>query len=422
MFRKLFVSVVVTVAALLAAEVALRCCGFKPGKYIYSPWIKEINPDTLRALHGFAADSEGVFKIHPAARLWIDSVIGAECDNRHYTTDRSTLPWQVHEVYSLHYEMLLVIHGLVKNELSTRYHTLKSKVNMSELEKALIAYVQHPVNEDGFRSIAFKPYPGAKKILLLGDSFTWGHSAHNITGSFADCLLARGYAVYNTGISGADPAQYLMIAKRYIPVLKPDVVIVNFYSGNDVIYFDRTPEPYQPLFYATNAGNIISHPQHCYLRSADSAYRFAMACSYIPLRTLFNKLSATTALSTLLWKVLAKSDLLHTNPIGFDEYFERSIALKRKTPTANDVLPQIATLAQSHGARCEFVFIPELLPLRRLSNPAHYRGLSRQIPFLVPQEITPAHYKTEDGHFNEAGHRAYADFLEKIIRGEWKKN
>lgn len=406
----------VCAATLLAAEIVLRFAGYKPGKVICSPWVKEVSQVEWRILHGFAADSNGIFKVDARAKKWMDSAIVSQVTNKNFFTDRSTQPMQVHEVYSLYYEALNVIHGKIKNPLQESYLQIIKKENRSDIEQALIDYVHHPVNDEGFRSIEFKNHTSAKKkVLLLGDSFTWGHSAYDITNSFADILLSRGYAVYNTGISGADPAQYLAIAQKYIPLLRPDMVIVNFYSGNDVIYFDRKPEPYQPLFYTTNAGNIIAQPQHCYFSSADSAYQFAMACSYIPQRTPFNKLCSHTVISTFAWKVVSMTGYLNTIPIGYEEYFADSRTAERKTPSANKQIAEIQQTAKNNNAQCEIVFIPELKRFGKLSKPGDYVGLSESIPFKVPQQITLAHYKKEDGHFNNEGHRVYADFLEQLI-------
>lgn len=416
MYRKLIKLLVVCIATLIVAEIALRLAGYKPGKVLYSPWIKEIPTNELYALRGFVADSNGIFNVDARAKKWIDSVIEAEANNKAYFTDRSTQPGQVHEVYSLYYEALNVIHGKIQNSLQRAYSKIRKNETRSDIEQELIDYVHHPVNEYGFKSIAFKNYSSAKKkVLLLGDSFTWGHSAYDITNSFADILLSKGYAVYNTGISGADPAQYLAIAQKYLPLLQPDVVIVNFYSGNDVVYFDRKPEPLQPMFYTTNAGNIIAQPQHRYFTNADRAYRFAMASSYIPLRTPFNKLCSHTVVSTFIWKLVSMTGYLNTIPIGYDEYFEQAKKEERKTPTANEQLAAIEQLAKNNNARCEIVFIPELKRFGKLSTPKDYAGMSDNIPFRIPQQITLAHYKKEDGHFNDEGHSAYADFLEELI-------
>lgn len=403
------------VATLLITEVALRLLGYVPGKYVYSPWIKEV--DSLQMYEGFYADSNGIFKVSPKARRWIDSAIAADDNNAAYKTDRNVPTGTVYEVYSLHYEYLNLLHGNLKNDLQQCYNQIKKKKQKDWFDSLVAEYVHHPVNEDGFRSVPFKNYARNKiKVLLIGDSFTWGHSAYDITNSFADILLSRGYVVYNTGVSGADPAQYLSIAQQYIPLLKPDLVIINFYSGNDVIYYNRQLMPAQPLFYTTNAGNIISHPQHVYFQTPSQAYQFAMLSCYIPLRTPFNRFCAKTVVGTLVWKAVSYTGYLNTIPVGYDAYYEAAKQHQLSQPAANREISEIKKIAEKNNAKCAIVFIPELKRFKKLSTPNDYTGLTLGTNLLYPDALTFTHYKNEDGHFNDDGHKAYADFLEQVIK------
>ncbi|MCI0470059.1 MAG: hypothetical protein L0Y73_00200, partial [Candidatus Aminicenantes bacterium] len=56
------------------------------------------------------------------------------------------------------------------------------------------------INSHGFRGNEFAPVDTPQtKILLVGDSFTWGTAAVPLTQSFADLVQASGYHVYNAG-------------------------------------------------------------------------------------------------------------------------------------------------------------------------------------------------------------------------------
>jgi len=74
------------------------------------------------------------------------------------------------------------------------------------------------------------------RILLLGDSFTWGLSA-DVGQGWAERLKAHlepdGFVVWNTGITASGTNQALGIAERYLSILKPSVVVLGFYMGND---------------------------------------------------------------------------------------------------------------------------------------------------------------------------------------------
>jgi lysophospholipase L1-like esterase len=402
--------------ALGIAEVALRCVGIQPGKLYTSRWFHEV--DTIKAVKGFTADSNGIFRVSEEARVWIDSVIKAEKNNAQYITNRQVEADLAHEVYSLNFEYLQLIHGQISNPLAKYVAQIKKKNGISESDSVILNYIHHPVNEDGFRSIAFLPHHDEKKkILLIGDSFTWGHSALDITNSFADHLLARGYMVYNAGISGADAAQYLALAEKLIPQLKPDYVVVNFYLGNDVIYFDRKPEPFIPIFYSTNAGNLISSPQHRYFYTANEAYRFAIASTYVPKSTFLGRLSYYSALVTLPYSVATKFGFSFTFPVGYEDYYNEVIKEKRDTPAANEQIAAIGEIAKSNGAKFAVTIIPSINRFGRFTHPDDFSGLFIQQLYFYPTSLTFDHYNPEDGHFNDLAQPVYADFIEEVIKG-----
>jgi hypothetical protein len=404
------------VFAFIVAEVGLRFVGVQPGKLQSSRWFHEV--DSLKEVKGFCADSSGIFKVSEEARLWIDSAIEAERNNKAYTSNREIDSMLAYEVYSLSFEYLQLIHGQVNNPLSTYFDKIRSKQKYTADDSLILAYIYHPINEQGFRSVAFQPYNGPKKkILLIGDSFTWGHSALYITNSFADHLLAKDYIVYNAGISGADPAQYLALAQKLIPELKPDYVVVNFYLGNDVIYFDRKPAPNVPIFYATNAGNLISMPQYSYLYTASEAYKFAMASTYVPKSTWLGRLSYYSAFVTLPYSVASKLGFPLTFPVGYENYYKQVEEAKLDNPAANYQIATIEKIAKQYHSKFAVTIIPSLNRFGKLTHPKDFKGLFTDQLFFYPTSLTFDHYNSEDGHFNDLAQPVYADFIENVISG-----
>ena len=83
--------------------------------------------------------------------------------------------------------------------------------------------------------------PGEYRILLLGDSFTWGHGLadNQIVSLRMERLLARGghsprVTVVNCGVCGYAPWQERhFLRKRGFP-LEPDLVVLQLYPPNDV--------------------------------------------------------------------------------------------------------------------------------------------------------------------------------------------
>ncbi len=394
---------VVLILSFIGAEFILRKLKFKPGTHTY---IRYFNPvDSLYPLEGFAADSLGIFKIDLQSRQKICENIRAK--NPAYSET------QVHEVFSLALESIELMEGKIDNNFSKVYKQLAAKDTsaLSELEKVIIDYVHCPVNEDGFRSIAFRQYPTAKKkVLLIGDSFTWGHSTSKKSYSFADELLAKDYVVYNAGMTATDVAQYLAVAKQYIPVLKPDVVIVNFYLGNDVTFYKREVKPFTPIFYPTNAGILMACPQGKYFENAQEAYTLNLHQWQIPKDdNIINCIMAQTVITTLAWRALVKLELANYGSSDVGKYYMESKKRKYTKPYCNIELKELKEFAKNNGAEFILSSIPEVYNYTchtKKDFPDLFEGLD-----YVEMQISKSDYKLDDGHFNDQGHKRYANFL-----------
>lgn len=78
-----------------------------------------------------------------------------------------------------------------------------------------------------------KELNGDRKALILGDSFSL-----NSKGSFArlieEQLAAEGFATLNLAGPGYGPHDYLLMLKLYGGKFQPDLVILNYFVGNDL--------------------------------------------------------------------------------------------------------------------------------------------------------------------------------------------
>ena len=300
------------------------------------------------------------------------------------------------------------------------YSFLKTKSILSNIEEACLDFINCPINKDGFRSIEFEKFNNDKpSIMLLGDSFTWGHSTRNKTSSFSDILLARGYTVYNMGITATDVAQYLAIAKKYIPRLQPDYVVVNFYLGNDISYYKRPIVPYRKLFYVTNAGFLLAFYDGYYFESLKDTYSNAFDNYIIQNDSdAFNFLCSKLVLTTFIWRFYEKiSTKYHISPyLTFAVKSEsENIQKLRKyeVPYSNLELAEIKNIADNYGAQFVLSSIPILFEYNRKTKvdfPDIFGGLD-----YVELDVKKEWYNLKDGHFNDLGHKIYADFLEENI-------
>ncbi len=83
----------------------------------------------------------------------------------------------------------------------------------------------------GFRNAAVAP----TDIVAVGDSFTYGYNASR-GGSWPGQLeTLLGKPVYNAGLGGFGPLQYLHVTENVLPALKPKLEVVALYTGNDIM-------------------------------------------------------------------------------------------------------------------------------------------------------------------------------------------
>ena len=93
----------------------------------------------------------------------------------------------------------------------------------------------------GYRNIQV---PSRAHVLAIGDSLTYGHGAVASETWPRQLEQLSGKTVYNAGVGGYGPCEYESILNDLL-VLKPSIVILGLYMGNDVsdvyrsVYIDR---------------------------------------------------------------------------------------------------------------------------------------------------------------------------------------
>lgn len=108
-------------------------------------------------------------------------------------------------------------------------------------------YTAH-INSLGLRDRELPAHPGAYRIAVIGDSYTYGwgvESEQTWVRLVEDKLRAEGYDVelINLGKPGSGPPFYAELAEKAIPVLHPDLVIVAMLQGNDLGAAGPEPPP-----------------------------------------------------------------------------------------------------------------------------------------------------------------------------------
>lgn len=390
-------------------ESGLRVFGFKPGERISTYWFKEV--DTLINLTGFYADSLGINKVDSISSRHISNSIA----NRLIQTyDSANLNGALPEVYCLGNDYI----NLPDNSFRYLLDSINTKSSLADLDSSILNYSKKPINTHGFRSIEFRNYKSSRqKVLLIGDSFTWGNSALYKTNSFADELLALGYIVYNTGITATDPAQYKTVAKHYIPLLKPDVVIVNFFMGNDVVWYKRDVRPFQKALYPTNAGILMACPEGVCFHSSEEAYDYILLSRKIPKHNNgFNYLCSLTAFGSLFWQLLDKWDCVNDLLYDYPEYsnlVEKSIF---PYPYCNTEIQEIKKYCEENNAEFILSVFPDIDIYGNWVEPKDIPGLFEGLDYHY-RGFQKIEYDLSTNHLNDLGNYNYSRYLDSLLRG-----
>jgi lysophospholipase L1-like esterase len=106
---------------------------------------------------------------------------------------------------------------------------------------------QARINNLGFRDrdLAVRR-TGAKRVLAIGDSFTygWGVDAEDSWPKAMERELRQGglnVEVANLGAPGAGPREYAALAERAIPLLRPDLIVVAVLQADDLFQAAESP-------------------------------------------------------------------------------------------------------------------------------------------------------------------------------------
>ncbi|MCB9234387.1 MAG: SGNH/GDSL hydrolase family protein [Bacteroidia bacterium] len=393
-------------------EIALRLAGNKPGFRSIPTNMQLV--EELEFKFDYQNDSLGIFHISPEARdkicyfLHNDSLEPMRLEDLQldYSLDKAAAEFD-----------RLGTNELEDEEFVAFYQSFLSKSpdSLTQTDSAYLQYFACPINADGFRSIPFARHQTSKKrILLLGDSFTWGIAGDPITNSFADRLSARGYMIYNTGIVGADPAQYLAIMQKYLPRIQPDLVIINFFMGNDQMDWIRIPSPEHPMNYISNAGWLGGYIEGCYV-TAQESYDVNLQGFCIPASgpDLWGRFCRNTVLGTRIWFATTPNySTTISHPSRCDPKYD--------PPISEYYILEMQKIGQQNG-------IPVLLSLipyhRQLPGyPGEIENFEESAPknfphvtYHVPPNLTPEDYRPDDDHFNNSGMKKYADHLQQLI-------
>lgn len=83
----------------------------------------------------------------------------------------------------------------------------------------------------GFRN---REIPDRADVVTIGDSQTYGTGVPRLSSWPVQLSELTGRQVYNVALGGYSPIEYHQLLRRYALSLKPSVIVVGFYFGNDL--------------------------------------------------------------------------------------------------------------------------------------------------------------------------------------------
>jgi hypothetical protein len=278
------------------------------------------------------------------------------------------------------------------------------------------------INSDGFKTHEFSEIRSShkKKVMLIGDSYVFGISIdRRIKTTFPEWMekIDTNLITINLGLPGTDVATYRKVALTYIPLLKPDYVIVNLYL-NDFILYKKEIIPYQfndlfitnsAPFLKTNADNPDTSKIWQFNTMFD-AYNFV-----IRKFTLFDNnslpalVSKHSALLSGLYRIIRGFGNPKVNQTGY-----------AKVDYTIKYLRDIKRMADSCNARFILTCIPKFdstAAIPDIGNISVNQYFPADLDFQYQAQFPESDFMpSPDGHFNEEGNLKYANNLLNIIK------
>jgi hypothetical protein len=308
------------------------------------------------------------------------------------------------------------------------------------------------------------PTEGTKRIIVLGDSFTFGENV-NDKALFSTQLENRlnsnsgagtKYEVVNTGVPGYGNAQELLLLRRLTGKgVVGQVYILNLFT-NDILddlclnYSDRSRNLVQPGFVLDAGGHLVFQykPQNT-ARGGDNL----TAVRRGPSSKLFSVIKANLQSAAQTKPGLTK----FASMIGYKINVQRmpgiinawydDEVLHQGVPLMKALIGEIDANVKSVNGKLVVCLIPSPMLVYKetynqiirtsfpddpqakqfLADPTRAQRIVRQLcaelnlPYLDMLDVLApkkdqAFYLPTDGHFNEAGHAIFAASLETLVR------
>lgn len=279
-----------------------------------------------------------------------------------------------------------------------------------------VAGARVTINARGYRGRLHAPWPapGCRRLLLLGDSITFGYQVHDEE-TFAHLLESGGGAeAVNLAVEGWGTGQQLLRLEHELARQRPAVVVLNVCLENDVVdnwlgahlYDGRSPQPYFRLA----QGRLVLHDAHLRLPAWRRLVLLLERESLLFARLTRRPPGPPLPGAGARWRLAKEQVLRDPRPA-----LELSFALLRRadqlcraagTRLLVALHPNKRALQGRASLRAAFLAAAELEGVERLDLAAAYleRG-------LTPAEL----FLDGSGHLTPRGHALVAELLRERL-------
>ncbi len=334
--------------------------------------------------------------------------------------------------------------GLLKNEIHPVDKLIYTPLFRAD-ENGLVTYVaessmlpdDYKINKQGFRSDfdfdiesldSLKAVRTGKVVFLIGDSYTEGCCASTPANSFADILAQdSSLIVLNFGVGTTGLANYELILKKYAVQLQPDLVVINFYCGNDIQKVEEPVKPGIPLFYTVEGlpwlrtvgpPHFMDDETDEVLSSPEKTYQF-----YMKNYTLWSeeanwveKLIRNSVLASKMY--LGVREKLHMASWAIKHY-----SFGQEMEITNAFMTRISDFSQVNQVPILISCIPAPKDVKRKVDmeekyAEYFNGVDHVCAPTSLFSVEDFDGMSSSNHFNDSGHFKYANFLDSLIRKE----
>lgn len=264
----------------------------------------------------------------------------------------------------------------------------------------LSRYVRHNALGYRDRDVALRPDPAEYRILLLGDSITFGWGIRDPRDRFGERLetaldgaaARRRVRVINAAIGGYDSEDELKVARDLVPRLRPDLVLL-IYVFNEIQHLAQAPV--HPAFRPSS------------LAARFSPHRVLMLNSHF-----FDQ-------ALLLWRAWTWTGS------QYDDFFLDAYRNEGLVRRHLDAVKRIEAVSTAYGATfriAPFDLFPDERYRERYARFVSALG-ARALPVWSMQDVFDGHpYRAllvnhRDRHPNELAHRLFASQLTPRVAG-----